>query len=339
MWITLTLIASTLAVDLPTHTSGQKSVDLARQLLPDATPHRTARYVVLSDGDRQLIRSVEHSLEEARRQYDRWCRVMRVPRPRPDERLLCILFHEHEHFVAFAQQTERLGETAKHVSGYFSPRFDWIVCFDPWDSADLAAASRSLDEADIDIEDAEDHGADPDQIAEARQRVNAARQQVQQEELARRSAVTIHEAVHQLVHVGDAFPGRANWPAWIHEGIAVAFETDNHRKPFGPDRGYAPRVEGFCHALREQTHLPLGELLAKDTIDHANGSHVGVLYDQAGSLISWLHMHKRRELAVFLNELGILDPAGAIPNLTEVFTRTIGPPAKIEQRWHADVLR
>jgi hypothetical protein len=339
MWIALTLAASTAATELPLQTTGQQSVELARQLLPEASPHRTARYIVLSDGNRELIRSVEHSLEEARRQYDRWCRAVRAPRPRPDERLLCILFHEREDFVAFAQETEGLGKTATHVSGYFSPRFDWIVCFDPWDSTDLIDATQSLDDADTTIDAAETDGGNPDQIARARQRVNAARDQVQQEEHARRTAVIIHEAVHQLVHVGTAFPGRAHWPAWLHEGLAVAFETDNHRKPFGPDRDYAPRADGFRHTLTNDTQLPLIELLGKEAIDHTEGSHVGVVYDQSGSLISWLYLRRRRGLAAFLNEVGVPDSDGVISDTVDVFTRTIGPPAKIERSWHADTLR
>jgi hypothetical protein len=338
MWIAITLVATAAAVELPPAAAGRQSIDLARQLLPHATAHRTARYVVLSDGERELIRSVEHSLEEARRQYDRWCRAMRAPRPRPDERLLCILFHEQEDFITFAEQTEGLGKTASHVSGYFSPRFDWIVCFDPWDSTDLIAAARSLDDADADIEAAEERGADPERVADARQRVDDAREQVQQEERARRTAVTIHEAVHQLVHVGDAFPGQANWPAWLHEGVAVAFETDNRRAPFGPGRGYAPRVDGFRRALSEQTHLSLIELLAEQTIDHTEGSHVGVIYDQSGSLISWLYLHNRRGLAAFLTQVGVPDSTGVIPDPVEVFTRTIGAPAKVQRRWFADVL-
>lgn len=339
MWIALTIVASAAAADLPASATGKVSIELARQLLPDATPHRTARYVVLSDGGRDLIRGVEHSLEEARRQFDRWCRALRAPRPRPDERLLCILFHEQEDFVTFAQETENLGETALHVNGYFSPRFDWIVCFDPWDSTDLTAAAASLDDAEADIEAAEHRGADPERVADARTRVNAAREQVLQEERARRTAVTIHEAIHQLVHVGDAFPGRANWPGWLHEGLAVAFETDNHRKPFGPDRAYAARAEGFRRALAGESHLSLLELLGEDTIDHVGGSHVGVLYDQSGSLISWLYKHKRQELADFLAAVGVPESTGVLPSVTDVFTRTIGPPAKIQRRWFADTLR
>jgi len=339
MLIALMLVVSAAAADLPPDATGKDSIDLARVLLPHATAHRTGRYVVLSDGDRPVIRSVEFALEETRRQYDRWCRAMRLPPPRPDERLLCILFHEQEDFVAFAEQTEGLAATAQHVSGYFSPRFDWIVCFDPWDSTDLTTATQSLDNADADIESAAARGADPEQVAEARRKVIAARVEVQEEERARRTAVTIHEAVHQLVHVGDAFPGRANWPGWLHEGVAVAFETDNHRGPFGPDRSYAPRVNGIRQAVAADRHIPLQELLAGDTIDHADGDHTGILYDQAGSLFCWLYKRNRQGLAAFLADVGVPDATGVIPAPEDVFTRTLGPPASIERRWIANVLR
>ena len=337
MWIPLAITAALAVPPLPAHTAGRESLELARQLLPEAHPHRTSRYVVLSDGDRELIRSVEHALEEARRQYDRWCRTMRLPRAKPEDRLLCILFHNRSDFISFAEQTEGLGETAALVSGYFSPRFEWIACFDPEDSADMAAAATMLADADADIQSAEDRGANPEQIDDARQRIDNARAEMLREERARRTAVTIHEAIHQLVHIGEAFPGRRAWPGWLHEGVAVAFETDNHRTPFGPDRNYPTRADGFREAIEAGHHIPLETLLAEQTIDHTDGHHVGVLYDQAGSLISWLYRHKRRELATFLQQAGVPDSTGLTPDLTTLFTETFGSPTKIERRWLADV--
>lgn len=337
MWITLAITAALAAVPLPAQTSGSESLDLARQLLPQAHPHHTARYVVLSDGDRDLIRSVERSLEEARRQYDRWCRALRLPRAKPEDRLLCILFHNRSDFISFAQRTEGLGETASLVSGYFSPRFEWIACFDPEDGADMAAAANMLADADADIQSAEQRGANPQRIDQARQDIDNARAEMQREEQARRTAVTIHEAVHQLVHVGKAFPGHARWPGWLHEGVSVAFEADNHRKPFGPAHDYASRVDGFRDAFDAGHQIPLEELLLEQAIDHTDSHHVGVLYDQAGSLVSWLYRHNRRGLAAFLQRAGVPDATGTIPNLTELFTETIGPPQKIERRWLSDI--
>ncbi|MDP7069985.1 MAG: DUF1570 domain-containing protein [Phycisphaerales bacterium] len=327
------------AGELPPSASGEHSLKLARQLLPMARPHRTSRYVVLSDSQRPQIRGAERILEETRRQYDRWSRAMRSPIARPDDRLLCILFHDRADFITFARHTEGLGETAEHVSGYFSSRFDWVVYFDPGGSDDIEQAARSLEEAAADIESARDRGADPDRVEEAAASVDALRAELDAEEHARRTAVTIHEAVHQLIHVGTAFPGRANWPTWLHEGLAVAFETDAYRKPFGPDRDYARRANGFRDALREGRHMPLPAFLELETIDHAGTSHAGLIYDQAGSLVSWLYRRKRSEFGAFLEQAGIPDAQGNVPSVSTLFTEVIGSPADIERRWHADVLR
>lgn len=149
----------------------------------------------------------------------------------------------------------------------------------------------------------------------------------------------LHEAIHQLVHVASAFPGHHHWPAWLHEGIAVSFESDTHRRSFGPDRDHAPRVEGFAQAVLESRHQPLTSLLSSDKINHLAGEHVGVLYDQSGSLISWLHRRKRSELAEFLSQVGMPASDGSIPTTETVFSETIGPPAAIEKRWLGDVRR
>jgi len=331
------LLASITAVDLPVEATGQESLTLARQLLPDARLHRTKRYAILSLTDRDMIRQAESTLEETRRQYDRWCRTIGAPRPRPDERLLCIVLPTQEDFADFAQRTEGLGDTANLVSGYFSPRFDWVVWFDPAASTHMGAAARSIAEAQAEIDAADEAGAPPDRVDEAQRQIDDARSQLASEEAARRTEVAVHEAVHQLVHVGTAFPGRNGWPDWLHEGISVAFETDRPRKPFGPDRDHARRADGFHQALIDGTHIPLADMLQMDAIDHAAGSHVGVLYDQAGSLVSWLHRRKRRQLAEFLSTLGTPGQDGSAPSVESAFVAAFGPVPDIERRWHGDV--
>ncbi|MDG1837968.1 MAG: DUF1570 domain-containing protein [Phycisphaerales bacterium] len=337
MAISIILAFAISAAELPAAASGDESIALARQLLPHTTAHRTSRYVVLADTDRELIRGVVIALEETRRQYDRWCRTLRLPPARPDDRLLCIVFHSRDDFAAFAEQTESLGKTAAHINGYFSPRFDWIVWFDPGDSDDIDKATKTIDQAEADIDAANARGVSPERVEEARRQIDAARSELAAHEYARRTEVSIHEAVHQLVHVGAAFPGRDRWPDWLHEGIAVAFETDQPRKPFGPDRDHASRADGFATALTEGRNIPLQSFLSLDHINHAEDSHVGVVYDQAGSLISWLHRRRRHDLATFLNTLGIPDQEGQLPSTETVFIETIGNVSDIERRWLTEI--
>jgi hypothetical protein len=325
------------AVDLPPEATGARSLALARQLLPDARLHRTKRYQILSLTDRTLVRAAESTLEETRRQYDRWCRTVGAPRARPEERLLCIVLPTRETFADFARQTEDLGGAADLVSGYFSPRFDWIVWFDPAAGQAMGDAFQSLDDAEARIDAADAAGAPNEQVDAARSTLDDARAELAREEAARRTEIAVHEAVHQLVHVGTAFPGRDGWPDWLHEGIAVAFETDRPRKPFGPDRDHARRADGFRAALAAGTAIALEDMLRLDRIDHTAGAHVGVLYDQAGSLVSWLHRRKRRALGEFLSTLGVPGPDGATASVESAFVAAFGPVADIERRWHADV--
>ncbi len=332
----LTILLS--ATPIPEAASGQKTIELARELLPDFRMRRSSRYAILSDADPTIVRRAESILHAAHHQYDRWCGRIGLDAPDPDARMLCVLFDDREQFVAFAERTEGLGSVAALCSGYFSPRFDWTVMFDPTDAEDYAAAVVSLEEAEQRVLEASET-ADPDRLQGARDQLDAAWADLDAAAQAARTAVAVHEAIHQLVHLTDAFPGRHHWPDWLHEGIAVAFETSSHRGTFGPSHDHPPRVEGFADAVRADRHLSLDALLTSGSIDHHQGEHTGVIYDQAGSLISWMSRRHRMDLRAFLQRAGVSDEHGDTPDLTVLFAETFGSPSRFERRWLAAAAR
>lgn len=319
--------------------STAERVELVQDIAPSLRRHASSRYIILSDSNRTLISEVEHTLEETRRQFDRWCRGLKIPPPRPDQRMLCIVFHNRDAFSTFARSTEDNTASSEHIEGYFSPRNQWVVLFDPADAHDIAKADEQLAQARQDIQDAKDRGADPDAIADATRQLDDAAADITRAELARRSAVTIHEAVHQLVHAGDGFPGRHRWPVWLHEAVAVSFETDNRRRPFGPDRADTRRRDTFETHLETDRLLPLAQLLEVEQLDHTDTERTSVIYSQSGAFLSWLHTRRRRELSTFLQTLGVPNAQGQTPTTTELFIEVFGPIDALERRWLRDERR
>ncbi len=337
------LIATTLVAtppqELPPDATTADRVASVQSVMPALRRHASSRYIILSDSDRALVSEVQHTLEETRRQYDRWCRAMDVKPPRPDERLISIVFHDRAAFLEFASKTERDHDITEHIEGYFSPRYEWLVLFNPANAADLIAADDRLSQAWEEVNQAEQRGADPEAVAKARQQLTDAGNEILAAEKARRAAVTIHEAVHQLVHVSDAFPGRHHWPVWLHEAIAVSFETDNRRRPFGPDRTDARRRAAFESYLERKQLLPLTDLVAVQSFEYTDRQRTNIIYCQSAALFAWLHAKRRPQLATLLQTIGTTNAAGELIAAPDQMIEVLGPLDAIERRWLNDERR
>ena len=324
---------------LTTDATTADRVAYVQSLMPDLNRHASSRYIILSDSDRELITEAQNTLEETRRQYDRWCRAVDVKAPRPDQRLISIVFHDRDSFLEFAKQTEVDNAPTHHIEGYFSPRHEWLVLFNPADADDLSRADERLAEAWAEVDRAAEQGADPQAVAKARQQLADAGAELQEAERARRAAVIIHEAVHQLVHVSTAFPGRHRWPVWLHEAIAVSFETDNRRRPFGPDRTDARRRAAFETYLEAEELLPLTELVATETLQYDEGKRTNIIYCQSAALLSWMHLKRRAELSNLLQTVGTTGQDAQLISAPKRMAELLGPLDQFERRWLNDERR
>ncbi|MHC4946952.1 MAG: DUF1570 domain-containing protein [Planctomycetota bacterium] len=319
----------------------------ARTLLPDTfVEHETKRYLVLSDADPRWVREQAGRLERA---YDRFIRFANRLDLRPlplRHKLVAIVFADRAEFASFAGRHDT--PVGPRIAGYYSPAADWLVFYHVESDENVAAARQALEGMLAEIDDLRrasrrarnlGHRDEAQALrafmegretrlddAEARLNWFAHRQSIM---------VTVHEAVHQLMfHTGVQAP-HVRHPLWLTEGLATAFETDNPAGPFGPDREFAPRREGFYHLLDNGLLVPVRDLVALDDDvlrDHPDPS--AVVYHQGYALVTWMCRSRKIELREYLRRLNALPPGVPTPERhLEVFEAAFGDADKLEKRW------
>ena len=333
-------------IPLPTTASGEATVELIEQLLPSKfRRNRCSSHVVYTDADWDSLTQIRNVLGRSWIEYRNFCRRMGVTVPRPDEKLVCIVFDQHEEFLTFAKQTEGDHAILEHSGGYFSPRFDWIVFFEPQnhDSAEEAYAKleqqRSRIEnrrAGIDLQNlpAEEAQRILDRWAWQDQEMQFAMENIEAWTDGRRTTVAIHEAVHQFTHVCHTWPGKDQWPVWLHEGMATSFETQNADQGFGPDQLNVDRDYQFISCLDEGRLMPLREFIALEGYGDQSKETLDVLYPQSYGLMTWLYEHRRSALTTFLKRLSAPPSEDGEQDAVVLFEEVFGDLDRLEKRWH-----
>jgi hypothetical protein len=265
--------------------------------------------------------------------------------PRPDERLVCIVFAQREDFLAFAKKTEGPQAMMEHAGGYFSPRFDWIVFFEPGNhggaeqhDAELEHHQRELDEARRSTNLNELDEATADRLISSwefkQKQIDRARENLQAWLDATRTSVTIHEAIHQFTHVCHTWPGKDRWPVWLHEGLATAFETGTADRGFGPDRLVEDMDNSFLTHFDTGRVTPLRAFLAQRDYGEATRQALSVFYDQSYALVTWLYEYRTPKLAEYLRRLAASPEDEGVHDPVLLFEDVFGDIEKLEKRWH-----
>ncbi|MBT8484980.1 MAG: DUF1570 domain-containing protein [Phycisphaerales bacterium] len=186
------------------------------------------------------------------------------------------------------------GVVASWILGYFSPRNDRIVFYH---------GAETLEE--------EDEFAD-----------------------LRATATTIHEAVHQLSFHTGLQSVHINYPLWICEGLAAAFETANPDAAFGPAYEFAPRRHRFEQMLAGNRLMPLDRLVRLDHFPDERAETVQTIYNQSYALVVWLARHRRDELRAYFAAMRAETPGRPTGDRHHaIFTAAFGPPAQLERTW------
>ena len=301
--------------------------------MPALKPFHQRGWLVLSDAPADNVRQIQRTLERTSQEFDRFCTLMGRDRRRPAEPLLCLVFEHPADLEAFARTRDNLTIDAATTPGWFSPTNGWIALADPGHHEDLEQAWQQLDIAESRLQEAHRAGHN---TAEARTQLLAAEVDLLEHESTRRLALAAHETLHQLVHHTAAFPHQRNWPLWLHEGLATSFETADRRRPFGPDRDFAPRRDAFLKRLDKGTAFSVTQLLAIERDKHLTPSQREAAYVDGCALVSWLTRVQRRRFAALLDAVG---RPGDDMDTTALFERFIGPPDKITRQWWADERR
>jgi len=300
--------------------------------------------VNLSDADMAWSRSRATILEQTRRQFYRAMERLGYPAVPHEHKLLCVLIREHDQFRAFAAREH--GHVAHWSAGYYSTGANRVVFYNDDSSPALRQALTKLDEYQSRVRQLRDQAASlaragrddesrsrSEAADELQRQIAAERTRLEAEAGAFSVAKTIHEAVHLLAfNAGVQWPAR-EYPLWLSEGLACAFEAPATSLAFGPDRPSPHRAEQAAALAREGRLLPLDEALVATEAQAEDRQAADVLYTRSFALVEFLFAQYPLQLGELL--LSYIDePPQGLPGADHLarFRRFIGDPADIGRR-------
>jgi len=316
-----------------------------RALLPERfTEHETARFIVLSDCNLAWTRERAEHFERTFHQFQRFASRLNL-RPLPiRHKLVCVLFRSREDYHTFANLHDDVTDPA--VAGYYSPKADRIVFYSPQANPSVGRANdqiegmrRDLESLRARLEEAE--RLDPDEARSLRTTVRSREMHLTREEekvilfIDQTSiATTIHEAIHQLMFHTHVQTPYVQYPVWICEGLATAFETDRPNQAFGPDLEFPLRRKRFELLLKDDRLLSLEALIQMTSLPMRGDDTADIVYHQSYALVSWLARFRKAELAEYL--LLMRERKQGRPSAKEhlqIFECAFGDVARVERSW------
>lgn len=318
----------------------------ARNLLPPRfVVTETKRYVVLSDADPNWTRTQIERIERAHHQFMRLANRLDL-RPLPlQHKLVCVLFSRQDDYAEFARAQDNV--TAGWVAGYYSPRHDWIVFYDINSNEDVKHASAKLDRMQDDLtswmvraERAEHLGqtaaAEAMRSALFRYHQHFAVEKKKLTDFTERASIatTVHEAVHHLMFHSHVQLRTVEYPLWISEGMATAFETDQPNAAFGPDHEFKPRRDEFIRLLKEDKLIPLRELVTLTAMPNADPDTISAVYHGSYALVTWMCRFRAAEVRDYFERMRREPPGKSTPQRhLEIFQQVFGDVDRLERAW------
>ena len=315
------------------------------QLGPGFTRHETSHFVILSNCDLRWTQARGELLERTRSQFIRVADRLSLDEYPPRTKLLCILINSRDAYLSFAGTHDKLKAT--WVAGYYSTRSNRIVFYNDTTAPEYVAARQSLDQARGQVKDARNRAskAERDGNPGLAQRLNAAADDLEgriRTEDSRLSdlatdtstAKTIHEAIHLLAfNMGVQF-GERDYPFWVSEGLAIAFETEDPRSAFGPDRAAShSRLDRFKQLYAEGKIKPLSELITLTDASGCDSAAAESLYCQSNALFSYLYGKNAQAIGRYLRAIND-SSSGRLSESQQLslFVSCFGDPGAIDPR-------
>lgn len=321
---------------------------VATTLAELAGPYRrteSEHFVILSNCSRNWTVSRGRLLERAYHEFFRVMDRMDYPAHPPKSKLLCVLISEHGDYARFARKSD--GVQAGWVAGYYAGLSNRVVLYDDLTGPAFEAAFAQLDgfreqakRADSDSRIAARAGENDraDQLqsraVDLRRHEKKERSRIEDEARAASESKMIHEAIH-LIAFNSGVQSRAHeYPFWLTEGLAMAFETDRPKAAFGPDCGHADnRSAEFERFLAEGRVIPIRELVGISEATEESSERAETLYCQTEALFDRLFDDDRMALSALLGRY-LEQPAGDLSAERHVglFTQQLGDPTLVEAR-------
>lgn len=315
------------------------------QLGPGFFRHDTSHFVILSNCDRGFIQSRAELLERTRSQFYRVADRLGLDTLPHKTKLICILINDRDAYLAFARARDNL--QSAWIAGYYSTKSNRIVFYNDTSNPDLAAAKENLSKARAQVSDARTRAVQAQQDGNPglAQRLTAAaddlesRIKVQDARIAATAAdtstaKTIHEAIHLLAFNTGAQRASRDYPFWLSEGLATAFETDDPRSAFGPDRSASrQRLDRFRELQAQGKMRPLSELVSMTDADGCDANAAESIYCQSTALFTYLYKTNPQALGRYMRALTDSTPGrlGASQQLS-LFVSSFGDTGNLEAR-------
>lgn len=323
-----------------------QAYEQARSNLPDRfLEFETKRFIVLSDADWQWTRAQAQRLERTHHQFQRFARRLRLEPLPLRHKLICVLFADRAEYQHFAGAHDDVADP--WIAGYYSPKHDRVVFYRGEANPSVVEARSKLRQMGTDIDSIArqaDHAmrqGQREQAAVLRQHRQRYREHLLQER--RRVdafaeqisiATTVHETTHQLLFHTRIQTPRIQYPIWISEGLATAFETDATGGAFGPDHEYAPRREAFEELLGDDGLIDLRDLVTWTRIATNEEQTVHAVYQQSYALVTWLNRCRAGQLSRYL-QLMLVEPPGSIEpdRYRRLFEEAFGDIDRLQHAW------
>jgi hypothetical protein len=316
-------------------------------LPPGFHAYQTAHYLILSDAGRVFAQRQGEHLERAHHQFARFCARLGLEPGPQRHKLVVAAFRDREAYRRFAQRHDGVADAA--LAGYYAPVHDRVVLYDVQSNPSVQQAQGKLNEMRLDLRSLEQRirAAEATGLTDEVQSLRGMKRDYQehlgrQEERVGRfmaqtaTATVIHEAIHQLLFHSGIQRSDIEYPMWISEGLASAFETDTPAGSFGPDRDYQPRRSEFRRLLQQGALRPLEDLITVAQETHMDHDCMGVIYHQSYALVCWLVRERPEALRRYLELLRREGPAGAGPRRwRHAFVEAFGEVEAVEAEWLA----
>lgn len=316
-----------------------------RLLPPRFLRYETKRFIVLSDASPSWTRIQTSRLERTHHQFMRFAKRLGLAPLPLKHKLVCVLFKDRDAYVDFARTQDKA--SASWIAGYYAPGADRVVFYNVEHSEGISEARQKLSDMQKEIKLLRRNISLTQRQGSRRQsaslRENIGRYQKHFEHETSRidrfasslsAATTVHESIHQLFfHTGIQSP-RVEYPLWISEGIATAFETGDIKVPFGPDRDYDQRREEFLRMLQKNELFNLAQLVSMVEITSGDEDVVRRVYHQSYALVTWLCRFRAEGMREYLNMMRLEHHGESTPQRhLQIFTNAFGDLTRLERAW------
>ncbi len=293
---------------------------------------QTDHHLILYDAAHPWAQTRTRLLQTATKKfYDQLRADGFMPTP-PRQRMVAILFSQHDDFLQYARRVDRLNHAWS--GGYYSSRTNRVAMFNYHTSPLLEELLTKMRKTGSDVErwagEAANNPAMRGPLARAQRDYANAKRRYEVAASYGNIRQTLHEAAHQLAHnSGIQRPGRT-YPMWFSEGLACAFESMNPAVPFGPTQPNPSRQYELREALKQSHVDALPDFVARTIPPEHQAQRLGA-YAQSWALFHFLYNHHLPRLRDYVRYMATQPPGERdADTLRADFARHFGDPAKLQ---------